>query len=95
MVFLFLKFLCYNIKVLKRYRLEVRTGDSHSPNRGSIPLTAVSEFLNFISFEFLEFFLLKLVNILNIFDFFVLALYNKSVVFFGSKELKNWHKKVN
>ena len=24
----------------KRYRLVVRTGDSHSPNRGSIPLTA-------------------------------------------------------
>ena len=36
----FVKYLCYTYSHIKRYRLVVRTGDSHSPNRGSIPLTA-------------------------------------------------------
>ena len=33
---------CLPENLIKRYRLVVRTGDSHSPNRGSIPLTAVT-----------------------------------------------------
>ena len=37
-------FQCYN-KVTKRYRLVVRTGDSHSVDTGSNPVAAVIDYL--------------------------------------------------